>query len=83
MVAEVNGTRRHGIVAEAVKTRKARIKTDFQKDLEKHAEDPQIRALIQARFATFKLGEPVDSLTNMVKNRLEVLKGLNIHSIIR
>ncbi len=79
-VGQDNG-RRHGFIAQG-RERKARIKTDFQKDLQTFSQDPQVRALVQARFATYKLGEPVDSLTLMVKSRLDVLKG-GIHAIIK
>lgn len=65
-------------ITKEVPQRRHRIMTQFQEDILLHGNDPQVRALVQARNSTFRLGENVDSLTAMLKVRLLALSGTAI-----
>lgn len=72
-----NSRRSHGVVRiQKEPSKRVRMVSAFQLDYVKYVKDPQLRALWQARNATFKLGEPVDVLTTLIKARMAELKGL-------
>ncbi len=62
-------------ITKEIKHRRARMVSTFQADILAHREDAQIRSIYQARASMFRLGENVDALTGMLKERLLVLSG--------
>lgn len=63
-----------GLAVADTKKRRGRLQTAFQQDIVTWGQDPQVRALAQARNMTYRLGEPVDGLTATLKARIDSLK---------